>query len=357
MSESRRYTPDSLREYCTRLYQAVGVSEQEGFLIADSLVEANLRGIYSHGVSRMPIYMQRLSRGDIRVKAQWKVESETPGTMLVDAMNSMGYVVGVRVMERLVEKARENGMASAAIRGSTHFGMTSYMTDVALRSDMIGVAVSNSPASMAPWGGRTAFLGTNPLCVSVPAGEAGSVTLDMATAAAARGKLIAARDKGDDIPPGWAFDRDGKVTTDAQAGLDGTMIPLGGAKGYGLAFMIDILASGLSGGAFGPQVKNLYYTDELQNFSHFWTVINIGAFLPVDKFKAHVDEIVRQVKAVPRAQGIDEIFAPGEIELRSREVNLEKGIELPPNVIESLGKLGEEYGVPCTMKEMSAANV
>lgn len=352
MEKERRFAPQSLTEYCVALYEKVGVPGDEALLISNSLVEANLRGVYSHGVSRMPIYMKRLKAGDIRTKAEWHVEAESPSGLVVDAMNSMGYVVGARVMERLAEKARETGLAMAGIRHSTHFGMTAYMTDIALKHGMIGIALSNSPASMAPWGGKQAFLGTNPLCISVPAGEAGSVTLDMATAVAARGKIIAARDRGEDIPAGWALDKDGRVTTNAQAGLDGTVMPLGGIKGYGLAFMIDILSSGLSGGAYGPQVKNLYYTDELQNFSHSYAVIDISRFIDADLFRAHVDRMVREVKAVPKADGVGEIFVPGEIELRNKAANLKRGIALPQNVIESLRDLGTEYGVPCTMREL-----
>lgn len=352
MEAEKRFDPQSLIEYCVALYEKVGVPRDEGFLIANSLVEANLRGVYSHGVSRMPIYMKRLKAGDIRKKAEWRIEAESPSGMVVDAGNSMGYVVGVRVMERLVEKARETGVAMASIKHSTHFGMTAYMTDIALKHDMIGIALSNSPASMAPWGGKQSFLGTNPLCVSVPAGEAGSVTLDMATAVAARGKIIAARDKGEEIPAGWALDKNGRVTTNAQEGLDGTVMPLGGIKGYGLAFMIDVLSSALSGGAYGPQVKNLYYTDALQNFSHNYSVVNISKFIDIDLFKAHVDRMVKEVKAVPRADGVNEIFVPGEIELRNKASNLKRGVALPQNVVESLQSLGIEYGVPCTIKEL-----
>ena len=354
MQENVYVTPQSLIEYGVNLYRSIGVPEEEARHTMNSLVLADLRGIYSHGVSRMPIYMKRLSLGHIRKAAHLIVEHESPSTLVIDADNSMGYTVGVKVMEMLIKKAKETGIAWASVKHSTHFGMTAFMTQEAVKNDMIGIAFSNSPASMAPWGGKSPFLGTNPMCVSVPAGVMESVTLDMATAVAARGKIIAAKGKGETtIPAGWALDVNGKPTTDTQAALDGTVMPVGGAKGYGLALMIDILSSGLSGGNFGPHVKNLYYTDELQSFSHTYCVIDISKFTEISKFKAHVDQMIQEIKESPKADGVEEIFVPGEIELKNMARNEKQGIGLPPNVIQDLKNLGEEFHVPYTVEEMN----
>lgn len=351
MSDITYVTPESLIEYGINLFKSIGVPEDEARHTMDSLVLADLRGIYSHGVSRIPIYMKRLNLGHIRKEANLIIEKESPSTMVVDADNSMGYTVGVKVMEKLIEKAKATGIAWASVKHSTHFGMTAFMTQQAVKEGMIGIAFSNSPASMAPWGGKSPFFGTNPLCVSVPAGVMESVTLDMATAVAARGKIIAAKGRGETtIPPGWALDVNGKPTVNTQEALDGTVMPLGGVKGYGLALMIDILSSGLSGGDFGPHVKNLYYTDELQGFSHTYCVIDISKFTEIDAFKNHVDQMVREIKAVPKADGVDEIFIPGEIELQNIAKNKKQGIGLPANVIQDLKNLSEEFQVPYTVE-------
>lgn len=352
MGDMTFVNPDSLREYGISLFTSIGVPAEEARHTMESLVLANLRGMSAQGVSRLPIYMKRLSQNKIRKKAHLIIERENPSTMVVDADNSMGYTVGVYVMERLIEKARATGIAWASVRNSTHFGMAAYMTEQVIDNDMIGIVFSNSPASMAPWGGRSPRLGTNPLCISLPAGKLRAVTLDMATTATSRGKVIAAKDRGETtIPAGWALDPDGNPTTNTQAALDGTMIPMGGVKGYGLALMLDMLSSGLSGGTFGCHVNNLYYTEEQQRFSTTYCVIDISKFTEIDTFKAHIDCMVEEIKNSPKADGVPEIFVPGERSLRNLEKNKEQGIGLPPHVIQVLKDLGEEYHVPYTVTE------
>lgn len=354
MSEMTFVNLESLKEYGIALFGAVGVPAEEARHTMESLVLANLRGMSAQGVSRLPIYLKRLSQETIRKKANLIIEKEYPSTLVVDADNSMGYTVGVQVMERLIKKAKETGIAWASVRNSTHFGMAAYMTEQAIENDMIGIVFSNSPASMAPWGGRSPRLGTNPICISLPAGKLRAVTLDMATTATSRGKVIAAKERGEKtIPEGWALDPNGSPTTDVQAALDGTMIPMGGVKGYGLALMIDMLSSGLSGGTFGRHVNNLYYTEEKQGFSHSYCVIDISKFTEIELFKAHIDRMIEEIKDCPKAEGVPEIFVPGERSLKNLEKNRVQGIGLPPNTIQMLKELGETYQVPYAVKEQS----
>lgn len=344
-------TPESLREYCVALLEKVGVPRDEGYHMAYGLVLANLRGVDSHGVSRMPIYMKSFSLNLIRKVAEWSIEKETASSMLIDAKNSIGAVTGVRVMERLMDKAKDTGVVMASVRNSTHFGMSAHFAMMPLEKGMIGFAVSNSPMSMAPWGGVEPFTGTNPLACAVPAGEMLPIVLDMATAVAAKGKIILALNAGRSIPEGWALDKNGVMTTSAEEAMQGTVMPIGGAKGFGLSLLIDIISSCLSEGAYGPHVNNLYKTfDKPQDICHAFGVINVSQFLPVDSFKKRIDQVIGDIKSAPKAPGVEEIYLPGELEFKSQEKRGREGVPVPANIYRELEDLGKEYGVPFSVE-------
>ena len=315
--------------------------------MAYGLVLANLRGVDSHGVSRMPIYMKSFSLNLIRKVADWSVEAETASSLAIDAKNSIGAVTGVRVMELLMKKAGDAGVVMASVKNSTHFGMSAHFSMMPLEKDMIGFAVSNSPKSMAPWGGVNPFTGTNPLSCAIPTKESHPIVLDMATSVAAKGKIILALNKGGVIPEGWALDKNGVMTTSAEEAMLGTVMPIGGPKGFGLSLLIDILSSCLSGGAFGPHVNNLYNTfDKPQDICHAFGVINISKFISTDWFKSRIDQMIREVKQSSRAPGVDEIFIPGEIEFKMQKRRERCGIPVSANIIAELEQLGREYSVP-----------
>jgi LDH2 family malate/lactate/ureidoglycolate dehydrogenase len=338
---------NSLREYCISLLEKVGVPREEGFYMADGLVLANLRGVDSHGVSRMPIYMKSFSLGLIRPVAEMEILNEAPASMLVDAKNSIGAVIGVRVMEKVIEKAREAGIAMASVCHSTHFGMSCYYSMMALPENMIGFAISNSPPAMAPWGGKEPFTGTNPLSFAIPTGREKPIVIDMATSVVAKGKIILALKKDGIIPEGWALNKDGEMTTSAQEAMAGTVCPMGGPKGYALSLLVDIMCGVLSGGAYGPNVKNLYKTfDAPQDICHCFGAINIEKFIPLEQFKATIDKEIHEIKTAPKAKNTKEIFLPGEIEINMQEKRLKEGIPMPLPVFEELMELSRMYDVP-----------
>ncbi len=344
--------PDALKEFCVSLLEKVGVPRDEGMFMIDGLVLANMRGVDSHGVSRMPIYMKTLGLNLIRKTASMRIENETSSSMVVDAENSIGSVIGFRVMNKLMEKAQDTGVVMASVKNSTHFGMSAHFSMIPLEKDMIGWAISNSPKSMAPWGGVEPFTGTNPLSCAVPAGVMRPIVLDMATAVAAKGKIILALNGDGKIPAGWALDKNGVVTTDAREAMQGTVMPIGGPKGFGISLLIDILSSGLSGGVFGPHVNNLYNTfDDAQHMCHAFGVINVGKFIPVDMFKARIDQMIREIKACKPAQGVTEIRLPGEIEFELYETRQKSGIPLASVTYRELEDLGKEHNVPFTLGE------
>ncbi|MDK2809484.1 MAG: hypothetical protein PWR27_193 [Petroclostridium sp.] len=342
---------ESLRDYCIKLLNKEGVPEEEAFYMADSLVVANLRGVDSHGVSRMPIYMKRLREGLVNRKCSFEVQNEAPGSMLVDAQNSLGPVVGVKVMERAIEKAKESGSVMVGVKNSNHYGTASYFSMLALKENMIGISASNAPSTMAPWGGIKPFLGTNPFSFAIPTGNEKPIVIDMATSVVARGKIILAAKNGQKIPEGWAINKEGEVTTDAEEALVGSVLPFAGPKGYAISLLIDILAGILSGGPYGPHINNLYENfKDPQCVGHFFGVINIEKFIPVENFKSMVDRMIREIKGAPKGKNTKEIFLPGEIEYNIQTKRLQEGIPITIPVLDDLKELGEIYSVPFTVK-------
>lgn len=282
---------EPLLDFATKAFIAVGCPPDEARISADTLVEADLRGVHSHGVMRLPIYVKRIQTGVVAARADCKVVAETAATANVDGGNGMGQVVAVRAMELAIAKARTAGAGIVGVRGSNHYGAAAYFAMMALPHDMIGFSMTVGAANiMAPTGGIEPLLGNNPFAIAVPAGEELPPVLDMANSVVARGKIVLAMKKGEKIPEGWAADKDGVPTTDARAAYEGLVLPVGGYKGYGLAFMVAALAGVLTGAAVGRQVAN-FYEDfvKVQNVGHLNAAIRVDAFMPVDQFKKGMD--------------------------------------------------------------------
>lgn len=347
MSEQRLAQWQPLRDYCQKLFVAQGMPADEAFLVADSLVDADLNGVDSHGVSRVPIYMKRLEEKVVEKACRIETEREFPGSLALNAHNSMGIVAGVRAMEMGIKKAKESGFVLVTVNHSNHFGTAAYFAKMALEHRMIGFAATNAPSTMAPWGGIQPYLGTNPFAVAIPAGREHPVVMDMATSVVAQGKIIMAAKKNEPIPAGWAITKDGRPTTDPAAALEGSVLPFGGPKGYAIALLIDILSGILSGATFGPHLNNMWndFTHP-QNVGHCFGALDIAKFTDPDQFLADMDRMIGEIKSAPAAQGVDEIFLPGEIERRKSEQRRSEGIPLTPVVYEDLRKLGEKWQVP-----------
>lgn len=327
--------------------ESLGVPADRAALVADSLVFANLRGVDSHGVCRLLIYAQRIAKGVVDPKAGVRVVHETAGTLLIDGQNGLGQFAGVATMDLAIAKAKQSGVAFAGVRNSNHFGTGAYFVMRALPHGMIGLALSNAPSTMAPWGGITPYIGTNPLAAAIPAGEEKPVIMDMATSVVARGKIIEAAKQGKPIPLGWAQDAEGRPTTDAAAALVGAVLPFGGPKGYAISVLIDIFSGVLTGAAWGPHIRTLYdHWDEPQNVGHFFAAINVASFMEPRAFHARMDQMIREIKAGRRAAGVDEILLPGEPEFRIEEARRRDGIPLPGATVDELTQVGEMAGVP-----------
>lgn len=345
MSQDIKISHSALKAFCSGVLMSVGVPEADAELVADTMVKADLRGVSSHGVARLPSYVRRVQAGLMKARTQVTVVRENPSTLLVDGGNGFGQVAAFWTMKKLMDKAKASGVAAAGIKNTNHYGMGAYYAVIPTEHDMIGIAVSNAPPAMAPIGGCKPILGTNPLSIAAPCGRWPAVVLDMATSLVSRGKIRLAAIEGKKIPLGWGLDSRGLPTEDPQAVLKGgTLTPIAGPKGYGLAFMIDVFAGVLTGAGFGEALKAVDDLSGEAGTGNFLVVVDIQSFMPVEQFKSRIDSLVEQIKNSPRVPGVDKIYLPGEIEWENEQVRLREGIPLPEEVIRELSALGQELG-------------
>lgn len=331
-----------LKDFCSNALVKLGVSKESADIVSDHLVWADLMGISSHGVTRLGIYVKRLQTGLANAKPNIRIVRETPSMAVLDGDNGLGQVVGVKAVELAIEKANKVGVGVVGVRHTTHFGCAGYYALKAIEKDMIGVVMSNAPSTMAPWGARVPYLGTNPIAFGVPTKEFPPILLDMATSIVARGKIILAAKEGKTIPEGWAVDPEGEFTTDPESALRGAVLPFGGPKGSGIALMIDIFSGILSGAEFGSHIGSLYDDfSKPQNVGNFMMVFNIENFCPVNEFKERIELMRQEIKSLPKAKGVDEILLPGELEFRRYVENKRNGLQLSPEVVRELREVGE----------------
>ncbi len=343
---SSLFAADVLSGFADLVLQAAGVDAQESRVVADNLITANLRGIDSHGITRLPLYVERLVAGLIARRTEVERVRQTPGACVLDAHNGWGAVAGLAGMREAIGRARQVGTGVAVVRRSNHFGIAAYYAQEAVAANMIGVAMTNASANMSPWGSRQPYFGTNPICVAVPAGRERPVIYDGATSVVAIGKLVLAAKKGEQIPSNWAADQYGQPTTDPGAAVAaGNLLPMGGYKGSGFALMVDVLSGVLAGAAFGSHVSNLRCLDAPQNVGHFFAALDIGAFADPAEFQEEMEQLVREIRNSPRAPGCERIYLPGEIEWECEERRRREGIPVPAEVLAELRQVGRHYQV------------
>lgn len=339
---------DALGDYCATLFQIAGMSRADALLSAEQLVTADLRGVESHGVVRVAIYVERLRRGVIAARPEMKVLRQTRSTAVFDGGNGMGQVVGQRAMELAVAKARDHGEpAFVSVRNSNHFGAAAWFAEIAANEDMVGLACTIGGINhMVPWGGAEAMLGNNPFAVAFPLRGEAPYVLDMACSVAARGKIIVAAKEGRPIPADWAVDRDGRPTTDAAAALAGFVAPVGGPKGYALTMTIGLLSTMLSGAYFGSEVKHMYDDFENpQNIGHLFAALPIAAFEDLESYHARMHKAASDVRGVRRAPEVERIYLPGEREAILAAARRRDGLPLGVETWRELASLGASLGV------------
>ncbi len=350
-----RISVSALHAFCYDALLAVGVPPQDAVLTANSLTQADARGLGSHGVVRLlPVYTQRLRRGSTRACPQMRVQQRRGAVAVIDGDAGMGQVTGAFAMRTAVEMARELGTGLVGVRNSSHFGYGAMYVEQAVQAGLIGMALTNAPSNMPPWGGRTPYFGTNPIAVGIPCGAERPVILDMSTSVAARGKIVMLQKKGEPVPPGWAIDAEGRPTTDADAALAGAVLPFGGYKGAGLALLVDALSGVLTGAAFGLHIVNLYDEGERsQNVGHFFVALDPAGFLAPGEFEARMDQFVQEVRSQPRMPGVERIYLPGEMEYEQAETSARDGIPVPQAGVAELEQLARELSI-CGLGERAA---
>jgi LDH2 family malate/lactate/ureidoglycolate dehydrogenase len=336
-------SPTRLKEFCTSILEKHQIPENEAEVIADSLVDADLIGVKSHGVTKMKDYLNRLNQGIIERETKMEIIRENPTATLFHANNGWGQYAGKIAMDHAIEKAKQYGSATVGVSHSNHFGTASYFTRMAAEQNLIGIAMTNTSPVMVSWGSQEPTLGTNPLCIAVPTNQ-DPIILDMATSNVARGKINLAVKNGEDIPEGWAITENGEHTTDAKEALKGYLLPLG-PKGSGLAMMIDILTGVMTGSLFGKDVPRMYDDAEPQHIGHLFIVIDPESFLDIDEFKAKMDERIEQTRQSTPAKGVDRVHMPGDMENLNRNRQLQEGLELSEAIFKELKELGESVNV------------
>lgn len=330
---------------CQLLLKKVGVPEDEAAIIAQVVVEADLRGIESHGILRLPAYIHRVQAGLMTPHTAIQSVRERGASALLDAQHGFGQVAGVRAMEDAIRRAREHGVGFVGVRNANHFGIAAYYAMMALPERMIGMVFANAAPSMAAFGGIAPVLGSNPICVAIPTGGDVDIVLDMASAVVARGKIRLAAAKGDKIPFGWALDAEGRPTEDPQAALDGTLVPIGGPKGYGLALVVDILAGALTGSDFGTDIASVHELHRQTSVGFTVQALDVTAFADWGDFERDMRSLTQRIVGSPRAVGVNRIYLPGEIEWLKKQERLRTGIPVPHSLLNQLAELGEELGV------------
>ncbi|MDO5852236.1 MAG: L-sulfolactate dehydrogenase [Methanobacteriaceae archaeon] len=319
---------DNERKLIINLLEKYGAETKEANVVADVIVDGDLKGFSTHGLGRFPQYIKSIEYGTIKTDAEYEIESETVSAAIINGNHKFGQYVTVKGMDLAVKKAQETGIGVVGIHDSNHYGIAGYYADIASIQDMIGIVISNTEPAIAPFGGKKALLGTNPITISVPSDQF-YICVDMATSVTARGKLLELKRKGEELPEGMALDSEGKPTTNPEEGLNGSILPFGGFKGYALAFMFEILAGPLVKAAYGEAVKGTATPDEECTKGDLLIAINPDKLGGAGEFKLEVDDFVRGIK---EEGGV----VPGDREMENIQKNRQEGIPVDETLYQQL---------------------
>lgn len=321
-----------------------GVSPENANIVAECLVQADLRGVDTHGVNRIPSYMARIREGVLDATANPSLNQITPVVAQVDGKNGFGFVAAHMGMARAIEMAKEFGIGMVSVKHSNHFGMSAWVVQQALDAGMMSLVFTNSSPALPVWGGRSKLMGVSPIACGAPAGKEKPFILDMAPSVAARGKIYKAARRGEKIPTDWALDGEGKQTDDPNKALEGVMLPMGGPKGSALAIMMDVFSGVLSGSAFAGHVTNPYDPSKPADVGHFLVAIKPDLFMSLEDFKERMDYLYKRVVESDKMAGVDRIYYPGEIEQLTREERLKTGIPYVQAETDALNREAERVG-------------
>ncbi len=331
-----------ITSFVEQILLAAEVPPHKAAIAATSLVASNLRGMDSHGIQLLPFYVDQLLAGEMDPHTDGRVISESGSCLHFDGQNGLGQWIADTCCRHAVRIAAEHGLAMVVARESNHFGAAAWWAQKMRAAGQIGIVMCNASPIVPPWQGREGRLGTNPICMSVP----GPWLLDMATTTVAAGRIFKAMINGQpEIPAGWAFDSGGVPTTDTAKAYKGMLMPLGGYKGSGLAMMVEILCSVLSGGAMSTEVGGIRFRGKTVRVSQMFMAIDVARFMPVEEFTARVEHLVNLMKTTAAAPGYDEVMVAGDPEWRMEAERLRNGIPIADGNWEMLLKTAARLNV------------
>ena len=348
MAENTRNVDSTVLErFIRELFTAGGMKPEEAAWYAHTIVQANLWGIDSHGAIRVPTYFRRILIDAINRNADIRVIRKAPAVTLIDADGAAGAVAAKVAMEQAVEDAKTYGIAMAGVTNSNHFGASAVFSKLAADAGMIGIAMTNVMPLIAAPGSKGAVVGTNPISVAIPTYNDFPFTLDMSISVVAGGKLHLAVAKGEPIPLGWGIDKDGNDTTDPKAALEGYLLPIGGYKGLGLGYVVDILSGLLTGGLFADKMRSMYHDPDVPSLTgHMFMAINAKFWMSEDELKDRMTYYHDFIQSIPVKDGSAKLIFPGELEANVQKQRLLTGIPVPLSTLDELNRLGETYHIP-----------
>jgi len=352
------YSHSSLYSFARQIFFKIGCNEKDAETAANSLLSADLRGVDSHGVARLSGYVRLWEAKRVNANPLIKIECETLSTAVVNGDAGLGLVVAPFAMQVAIDKAKHSGTGWVSVKNSNHFGIAGTHAMMALQHDMIGIAMTNGSALVAPTFSTERLLGTNPIAFAIPAGDEQPFVADFATTTAANGKLEMLRRKNESAPNGWVQTKTGAPSSDAdELKKGGALLPLGGDKrhgshkGYALGAVVDIFSAILSGANYGPWVPPfpayVPMPEDMpgKGIGHFFGAMRIDAFRPAEEFKLHMDKWIRRFSTSKTIEGQDRVYIPGEPEIKIKEERMKNGIPLLRPVVEDLEKLGDKFGI------------
>jgi LDH2 family malate/lactate/ureidoglycolate dehydrogenase len=342
MKDQYRITAEQATKWGISLLTKCNLNKEDAAIVVGALVKSNLRGIDTHGIELIRHYARRFTTIKTR---PIEVVQENETTCLIDAGDNYGILASTIAMNKAIEKAEKYGSGVSSVRNSNHFGAAANYALMAAEKGMMGISTTNAGVRIPPWGGKDAFLGNNPIAIALP-GKEYPVILDMALSVVAFQKIVIHAREGWTLPEGWAYDSSGEPTTNADAALkSGMLTPLGGYKGAGLSVIMDLLCGAISKNGFADNVLSIEEYDKPRHVGHFFVAIKIANFLPLDVFTELIDSYSRKFHAIPRKEGIDRLYLPGEIEYEKYKDRVKNGFTLTQATMAQLNKVADEFGI------------
>jgi len=337
------FTPTEYTRFVVDVLRATGVNSAEAGVVAEGMLWADLRGRHTQGLNRLPNLFERLSKGLIRSPAAMTWQDVASAAAILDAANGIGYVAGRRAILKAVELASIQGVGLVAVRHSNHFGAAGYYCALAAEKGCLSFNYTNAVAKVAPYGGRKPVVGTNPIAFGCPTNGAGPLLVDLSTSAISGGAASATGDKGGRLSPGVALDAEGRPTQDpAELKRGGCLMPAGGARGFGLGLMVEILSSILTGSAIGKEVGSMFFTwDRPVDVGHLFIAVDVERFLPLSEFLARLDKLLAWITATPAMEGFEAVRIPGDIRAQFAEKFAREGIPVAQELQAPLWQLAQ----------------